>query len=174
MVKTEGKEKDMNIDKSKAMAARVKRWHGFPVLHQQSVGEHTHRVVTIYLELFNAPRKEVLIYIVYHDLGELYSGDTPFVPKKALPGLKEALNIAEKEGLKKLDIEMPDLKPSEWTRFKVCDLLEMWEFANIEVAMGNRFGYIVIDNINAALDGLLEKDQKMRDHITKWMEKRSV
>lgn len=147
------------VVRSVAMAGRVNRYHTWPVIRPQSVGEHTHRVALIYLQLFGPPRVEVLVFILQHDLGELFAGDTPFYAKRKVPALKEAVNIAEGEGLDKLGLAQPTLTAEEWKQFKVADLLEMYEYGQIELRMGNQYGDIVSRNIMVALEGMLSFEQ---------------
>jgi hypothetical protein len=133
------------------LAGRVKRYHTWPVLHQETVGEHTHRVATLFLQLFGIPRAEVLAYILQHDSGELSSGDMPFYAKRDVPELKHYMNRAEGRGRERLRIEMPKLTDEEWAQFKLCDLLQMLEFALIEMSMGNRFAGPIRQNVLDAL-----------------------
>jgi 5'-deoxynucleotidase YfbR-like HD superfamily hydrolase len=147
------------VIRSIAMAGRVNRYHTWPVIRPQSVGEHTHRVMLIYLQLFGIPRAEVLVYILQHDLGEIFAGDTPFYAKRKVPALKEAVNVAEIEGLDKLGLCQPALTPEEWKQFKIADLLEMYEYGQIELRMGNQYGDIVSRNIIVALEDMLPFEQ---------------
>ena len=137
---------------SRGLASRIKRYHTFPVIHQETVGEHSHRVATLYLELFGRPRVEVLQYILYHDMGELSAGDLPFYAKRDVPEMKHFMDRAEEAGLRRLGIAMPELTEEELARVKLCDLLQMLEFARIELAMGNWFARGVQVNIMAALE----------------------
>jgi 5'-deoxynucleotidase YfbR-like HD superfamily hydrolase len=151
--------KHTDVIRSVAMACRVKRYHTFPTIHEQTVAEHSHRVAMIYLQLFGTPRVEVLEYILKHDLGELGAGDTPFYSKRRVPELKDATNKAEKLGLADLGITLPDLFPEEWQNFKVCDLLEMLENGSIEEHMGNRYGRVVVENVMLALKGMVSDEE---------------
>jgi 5'-deoxynucleotidase YfbR-like HD superfamily hydrolase len=137
---------------SRALASRIKRYHCIPVIHQETVGEHSHRVCTLYLQLFSLPRVEVLEYILYHDMGELSAGDLPFNAKRDVPEMKHFMDRAEEAGLKRLDIEIPHLTEIELARIKLCDLLQMLEFACIELNMGNQYARSVQENILAALE----------------------
>lgn len=145
--------------RSVAMAGRVNRYHTWPMIRPQSVGEHTHRVAMIYLKLFGTPRVEVLIYILQHDLGEIFAGDVPFYSKRKFPALKEAIDVAEVAGLESLGLGQPELTKDEWTKFKTADLLEMYEYGQIEYRMGNQYGDIVSRNIMAALEEMLTFEQ---------------
>jgi len=137
---------------SRALASRVKRYHVFPVIHQETVGEHTHRICTLYLELFGVPRAEVLVHMLYHDMGELSTGDMPFYAKRDVPELKSFMDRAEEAGQQRLNISMPELTDEERAQTKLCDLLQMLEFAIIERQMGNQLASAIQDNIMSALD----------------------
>lgn len=137
---------------NRGLASRVKRYHTFPVLHQETVGEHSHRVCTLYLQLFDTPRAAVLEYIVYHDLGEFSAGDLPFCAKRDVPEMKHFMDRAEERGLQRLNIKMPELTAEEHARVKLCDMLQMLEFARIEMQMGNQLARLVQNNIIIALD----------------------
>jgi len=136
---------------SRALASRVKRYHTIPVLHQETIGEHSHRVCTIYIELFGTPRIEVLEHILYHDMGEFSAGDLPFNAKRDVPEMKHFMDRAEEAGLRHLGITMPKLDEIELARVKLCDMLQMLEFARIEINLGNQYARSVQDNILTAL-----------------------
>lgn len=147
------------VMRSVAMAGRVKRYHTWPVLQEQTVGHHSWRVAMIYLQLFGTPRGPILEYILKHDLGELGAGDTPFYSKRKVPALKEAVNRAEALGLADLGLHLPELFGEEWKKFKLCDLLEMYENGQIEYNMGNQYGDIVSRNIMEVLKSMTEPDE---------------
>jgi 5'-deoxynucleotidase YfbR-like HD superfamily hydrolase len=155
---------------SKALAGRVKRWHCFPVLHHQTVGEHTQRVATLFLELWGIPRAEVLVYVLHHDLGELYSGDSPFSAKRDFLELKAATDRAEKYGQQKLGITMPELSEEEWMQFKLADLLEMMEFAMMESQLGNRYAYLIIGNVEKYIKKIDVQYKDLMDKALHWIE----
>lgn len=150
--------KHRDVTHSISMAGRVKRYHTWPTIKSQTVGHHSWRIAMIYLQLFGTPRAEVLEYILKHDLGELCAGDAPFYAKRRVPNYKEAVNAAEELGLKDLNLTMPVLMMEEWQRFKVCDLLEMYENGYIEYHMGNQYGIVVSNNIMEALRGLISEE----------------
>jgi 5'-deoxynucleotidase YfbR-like HD superfamily hydrolase len=124
----------------------VIRYHGFPTLQTQTVAAHSWRVATLVIEIFGMPRAEVLHYALHHDCGEMFSGDLPYLVKKAIPGLAAAMKAAEAHGLDLLDIHMPELTPLEKVQVKIADLVEMSEFGAMEVRLGNQFGVMVRDD----------------------------
>jgi 5'-deoxynucleotidase YfbR-like HD superfamily hydrolase len=161
----------MNRDKvyaSRALAGRIKRYSTWPMLHQQTVGEHSARVANLFVEIFGMPRPEVLYYCLNHDAGELWAGDLPFGVKQHVPGLKEAMRVAEAIGLKKLDIMLPDLTELECAQVKVCDLLEMFECGIIEMNMGNKYAEpIKHDTMYAAQK--IANDHCFSEKVNKWL-----
>lgn len=153
---------------SRQLAGRVRRYHAWPVLHVQSVGEHCNRVAQIYVEIFGLPRAEVLHYVAHHDGGELYAGDVPFSAKDRVPGLRDAINESEKLGLKMLGVQLPSLTALEWGRFKIADILEMWEFGCIEYRMGNQYAMPIIEDTKRAVLAKAALVAHATTQVTKW------
>jgi hypothetical protein len=85
-------------------------------------------------------------------LGELCAGDLPFNAKRDVPEMKHFMDRAEEAGLRRLGIAMPELTEEELARIKLCDMLQMLEFARIEMAMGNWYARSVQNNIMDALE----------------------
>ena len=130
--------------RTRGLACRVARYSTWPTLKEQSTGAHSCRVAQIYCELFGLPRAEVLYYLLHHDSGELFGGDTPYGAKRAVPALKKAVEEAEEEGARMLEITWPSLDEDERRRAKIADLAEMNEFGEIELAMGNKFAVPIV------------------------------
>src|SRR5580765_447113 len=141
---------------SPALAGLVERYHTWPTLTRQSVAAHAWRVATIYVEVFGMPRAEVLYYSLHHDSGELWGGDIPFTVKDRIPGLREASNSAELEGLRRLGIEMPRLTDLEFQRVKLADVMEMWEYGRHELRLGNQYAMPIIQSTASAVDRRLD------------------
>ncbi len=159
------------INSSKALAGRVVRYHTWPTLRNQSTGEHAQRVANIYVELWGLPSAEILYHILNHDAGELYAGDTPFGAKRSVPELKGAINKAEKLGLSKQGITLAELTGEEFIKFKVADILEMFEFGLIERAMGNKLAHPIIDKTEEAIDTLTQGYPVLKLKSSIWMQK---
>ena len=119
-------------------ADRVERWHAWPTLTRQTTGQHSCRMITIYVEIWGLPRAEVLYAMAVHDHGELLAGDMPWPGKMLTPGIRGELEAVERLGMERLRETTPSLTALERARVKVCDCLELWEHAQIECAMGNR------------------------------------
>jgi 5'-deoxynucleotidase YfbR-like HD superfamily hydrolase len=130
------------VHRSRYLSGRVQRWHTWPTLHKPNVAEHQCRVAQIYCEIFGLPRAEVLYYCIHHDVGEQYAGDVPFGAKTRVPGFRECINAAEEMGRQQQGVTLPQLTYTEWKKFKICDLLEMYEFSMCELNMGNRYASV--------------------------------
>ena len=166
------------IMKSRQLAGRVTRWHTWPMIRKPSVAEHSSRVATLYVELWGMPRAAVLYYCLVHDHGEMTAGDVPFSAKDLAPGIREGINQAEAIGRDRLNIQIPDISNEEFTKFKVCDLLEMFETAIVEWNMGNRYaGCVIVDCANLArtlaqkVDGLTDygNGETHYNLVTNWI-----
>lgn len=156
------------IYRSQALAGRLKRYHGWPVLHTQTVGEHSARVANIYVSIFGLPRAEVLYYALNHDAGELLAGDIPFGGKDKVPGLRTAITEAERIGLEMLGLTLPELTAEECTKIKIADLLEMHEFGRFEELMGNLLAQPITE---ATLTAAKKKAQEIDelDAVEDWL-----
>lgn len=141
------------VHQSRFLAGQVRRWHTWPTLNKPSVAEHQCRVTQIYCEIWGLPRAEVLYYCLHHDMGEQFAGDVPFGGKHRVDGYGDAVNEAEKLGLKQQGIELPEISEVEFQRFKIADILEMYEFSAYEFSMGNKFARVPMnDTVAVALD----------------------
>lgn len=146
-------------------AGMVKRYHAWPTIQQQTVADHTFHVIRIYTTLFGAPEGYLLHYMIYHDLGELTAGDTPFPAKRVVKGLREPMERAETWGLEQQGVHLPVITFIEKRHFKIADLLEMWEFAMVEIQLGNLLGHPVRQNITHYL-----REMKLPDNEQKLVE----
>jgi hypothetical protein len=155
---------------SEHMAGRVRRYHTWAVLHQQTTAEHSCRVATIYVELFGLPRAEVLLACLRHDAGEQWAGDNPSQAKWRHPALKKASNEAEEHGRSLLGFELPRLSDAEMNRLKICDILELWEFSFVEVQMGNSFADGMVD-IAVSVAMQRTRDICETELVRRWLER---
>lgn len=161
-----------NIMRSRALAGRVRRYHTWPVLHQETVAEHTFGVLRIYREIFGL-RDAPVEYIMDHDLDELHVGDMPFPLKSRYPEIKAALVTAERDARERLGLPTDyAISETDRARVKVCDLLQMWEFGKIEVRLGNVMATdIVSDTVRAATElAKLRLGDDDQDAIMAWLQ----
>lgn len=120
----------------------VRRYHTWPTLREQNNAEHSWHVARLYHKFFQpniSKAAKVFVYIMYHDSGELLSGDAPYTAKKDRPALRCELRNVEQESLRMQDIDLPTLTEWEARVVKLCDLLEMFEFGCEEYRKGNSY-----------------------------------
>ena len=132
-------------------AGDVVRYHTRKVIHRQDVANHTWNVMRIYTERYGMPRAEVYKYMLYHDVAEVITGDIPFQIKRNMPEFKEASVEAELHALYQLGIGPMEITPDEIRKVKICDLIEMHEYAIMEINYGNTLAIDIVDNIETAL-----------------------
>src|SRR5216683_1311438 len=164
----------MNRDQiyaSPSMVGWVTRYHVWPTITTQTVGQHCARVANIYVEMFGLPLAEVLYFCLNHDSGELWAGDIPFTVKDKTPGMREASNKAEAEGLRRLGIKMPLLTDEEFNRVKCADIAEMWEYGRHEFRLGNTYALPIVADTMAALLKRCEQfiDPDDRSKVRGWL-----
>lgn len=158
-----------SVHRSRYLSGRVMRWHTWPTIHKPNVAEHQCRVAQIYCELWGLPRAEVLYYCINHDRGEQWAGDVPFGGKSRVPGLADAIEQAETEGLGLQGVVLPELEEHEKLKFKICDMLEMMEFCVCEHNMGNKFAEVPYNDLEVKV---LVIAQKLCDtmKVVHWIE----
>lgn len=148
----------------------VKRYHTWPVIRADTVGEHTWNVLRIYVELFGPPAPSVTTYVVHHDSPEVYTGDPPFPIKRDNPDVKAGYQRMEREFEETHGLSGEGLSPDDRIRVKVCDLIDMWEFGMVEMAMGNTLAENIVlrtsENIERMSQALSERE---RDAVRKCM-----
>lgn len=138
------------------MAGRVTRYHTWPRLREQSVGEHTWQLLRILDCVWPEMPVSVWRSVLWHDVGEIATGDMPYPVKRDNEILDREMGRLEHYALEKIlekwrpHGELHALKGDERTIVKTCELVEMWEWGLEEATMGNRFGTIVADRCHTA------------------------
>lgn len=153
-------------------AGRVERYHTHPTIQRQTVAEHTWQVLRVWFELYGEPSSAVATTILLHDVGELKTGDLPHTLKRDHPTLKIEVTKIEKEHVGKMIVynsdtltyDVPSLSTLDQLRIKLCDLLEMAEFALDELYFGNRNARIILHNIEIAFGNLLDTKTTTHTH----------
>lgn len=152
---------------SPRMGGEVKRYHTWATIRTQTVADHTFHVLRIYWHLFGEVPPEVTAYLIHHDICEVRVGDLPHPIKLHNPVLKSIYDELEDETLVQMVGEeramniLGSVNDLERVRMKACDLLEMAEFASVEVNLGNRYAWPIFDNIAVALAGLALTEHDM-------------
>lgn len=138
----------IDIERDPRHAFQIRRYHTWGVHRQQSVGEHTAQVmrimVTIDAELSS---QKLLTYALLHDVGEM-AGDVPWPGKRRFPEVKSSMDKAEEHVRSEMTAHwgqprLPALTAVERHFFKMCESIEMWEYALQEVNLGNRYAVII-------------------------------
>jgi 5'-deoxynucleotidase YfbR-like HD superfamily hydrolase len=138
------------------LASLVRRYHTWPTVNVETVGQHSHGVAMIWCRLYGKPSGtdgHVLRHILEHDLAELWTGDAPFPAKARYPMMKAAHAHVETDANAALGVDTwGEFHPDTLARIKVCDLLQMYLFGLHELRMGNTYALpIVRDMLTAAI-----------------------
>ncbi len=133
------------------LAGKVERTHIVDTLEGYNVAEHTYNAMVIAFMMCDAMlaehlRKEVIEYLLFHDVEEVYTGDLPAYMKsgKYLPkSFGEILGTIEKSWLMdNAPVSVLDAREniSDVSRLiaKVADSAELCMFCTDEVRKGNR------------------------------------
>jgi 5'-deoxynucleotidase YfbR-like HD superfamily hydrolase len=120
----------------------VKRYHTLPLIREQTVGDHTARVLVVAFYLAeHTPSMELVSAILEHDGYEFFTGDIP-ATMKWFDGFGDHVEVAEKKidevfSLNYKSYEL--LTAEEKLLLKVADTTELCCRCSAEVMMGNRF-----------------------------------
>jgi hypothetical protein len=115
----------------------------------QNVAAHTWQVMRIWWQIFGPLPEHISTALIWHDAGELVTGDPPFPLKAESPELKTIYDRLESQAV--LAMGGPDedslrLGGLDRVRAKICDLIEMMEYGLHERAMGNCSAQPIIDD----------------------------
>lgn len=116
---------------------KVKRYHTLDTLKENTVGQHTFNMLIIADAVYKrAPPPTLMQAILYHDLHEVYTGDTPFYTKRDNPAFNNTLK--ELEHL--INVRMStctSLTIEEGCILRFIDILEAISFLVDERMLGN-------------------------------------
>ena len=132
------------------LAGQVRRYHTWPVVGQQTIAEHCWQILRIYLAVTERIDSQMMYHIVFHDIGEHFTGDIPYPVKRDNQQLKEQVDFLEQRSYcTQLDywgsFEQVRLNDAEKKLFKQIELVEMAEFGLDQVCFGNTHGMIIAD-----------------------------
>ena len=132
-------------------AGRVKRWHTREIKGMQNVADHTWGMMHCYYCVFGPPDRDTLIEMLYHDLGEISTGDTPYHSKKRSPRLKAILDEEERAAREEIIPELAEMDDSMPWRVKFCDLADARNFMMVQHLLGNLMARRTIIDCVAAM-----------------------
>lgn len=144
------------------LAGDVERFHARPTIQRQSVASHSWNVARILLAIYPAASRETVIRALFHDIGEIVAGDAPYPVKAEHEDLRKAMGQIERDAWLAMVIpwSLPapqQLVPLQVAAVKLADMIEMWEFAMMELHLGNVFAARVRDNCEQWLREKLEE-----------------
>jgi len=146
----------MNLVNDPRAAGQVRRYHTWAVIKDQSVAEHTWQIMRILLTIWPAAPRNVLVYALAHDMGEM-AGDIQYPFKLMFTELKTGSEKAENHVRHEqrahfgAPLEAHPLSKFERYVFKACDNLEMWEYGIRELNMGNKYANIIVTRMRSAI-----------------------
>lgn len=145
-------------------AGYVRRWHTAQhVIGSQNDAEHSAQALTILFMLHPTPSVNLCKVMLWHDMGELWVGDSP-----SWPALRqnEDLRIAYKAAeSRQIAINYPSLNEAlgklteddqQWIR--ECDLLELCMFCLDQIQAGN-------NNFRSIFERGIEFLHSMQTHV---------
>lgn len=141
---------------NRRLAGSVVRYHTWPMLSRETVAHHTWNVLRIWDQMFGLPAPDVVRQVLYHDCGEMATGDLPFPIKRNNPDLKTVADRIESEALVNMGVRMRPMTATNKWKLKVCDLLEMMEHAMHEMRMGNNFARPIFEDCRRAVKDMVE------------------
>ena len=155
-------------------AGRLKRWHTRSLSgDDQNIADHTWGCFHCYYCLFGIPGSGEFMDILYHDLGEIKMGDSPYPAKTRSSELKSLMDREEAaariEIIPELENLMMDSMP--W-RVKIADLMDARNFMIVEHLLGNLTARRTIIDCVAALmahlDSVKEECMKSEKDMADW------
>jgi len=141
-----------NYEKLRDYSA-VKRYHIMRTLRTQTVGEHSHAVAVLVMQVDPQCTATLLKAALTHDLHERATGDMPSTAKWLYPELARAMEMAEFKWNKEHEMDWY-LTGHESAVLRYCDYLELLMWSTEEYRLGNRYAAEPIVNIIRVLDRL--------------------
>jgi 5'-deoxynucleotidase YfbR-like HD superfamily hydrolase len=111
--------------------------HTWPLVNEYLVGQHTWGLLANLLRMYPEASKTLIVHAVFHDSGELISGDSPAPLLRADPNVARAFETIQNTFVRAHIGKLPDLTPTEKLLLEIADRLELIEFCCLEKSMGN-------------------------------------
>lgn len=159
------------IMRNSRIASSVERYHTWPKISRQTVAEHSYHILRIWYYVWGPIPTVVATHAIFHDIGEMATGDLPYPIKKVWRQLKEVTTVIEEHYVHDtLGLKLPLLDFDQKQRFKICDLIEMLEYGLIETHMGNRLAEpIVVDVANNIKDLLRDRPKEDKQAVKDYL-----
>lgn len=144
----------------------VQRFHGFRLVHSESVGHHSSSVAFILIQIYgDLCSSELLRVAILHDYEEHITGDIPAPVKWWINGASANIEILEAQILNFFKIHHPRLTEEEWKMLRGADFIDGVFKCLEERLLGNHDVDIVFENYrrfhneSCILDGLPEMQE---------------
>ena len=160
----------INFDVYKLFAAReagqVKRFHTFPTITQQTVGEHTFNMLCMLFQFCVEVRRQVpstnlIQAVMYHDIGERWVGDVPATARWHNEEFKSVVDNYEEKLRNKMGFSV-QLTDEETRILKFLDSLDCLLWAVHEENLGNKYA----SEIQKRCLGALDQYEEYKDFVT--------
>lgn len=127
-------------------AGSVERAHTTPHHGSYSVAKHSWDAACLLLVLHPEPSIELLKAVLWHDVGERWTGDVPATAKWADGELARRLDQLEQRCMLELGINQV-LSAEERTWLAAVDAIELYLWATDQVNLGNQCVTVILDNL---------------------------
>lgn len=140
----------------------VSRFHTQTMHKENNVAAHSWGVAMLIICLHDNPSKELIAAALFHDAGELISGDTPYTSKLLDSNLDASLKAIEKKFLIENGIDYEAyLTELEKAWLKACDMLDLIFTCTEEMDLGNNRIRSVYNNGVSALRSRVETPKEV-------------
>lgn len=138
------------------LAGMVRRYHTHPVVTDPRVADHVYNMMRVWWLIWGPMPPHISTHLLWHDSGELVASDVCHHTKNMVPGLRATLRHVEADAVVQMGGPEEDVvSPYEAYQVKMCDLLEMYEFGMVEIAMGNNLAHTIINSCITAIKPLM-------------------
>lgn len=133
------------------------------------MAEHTWQLMRILDTICTNVTPSMWRYTLYHDIGEVGTGDIPFPVKKENPQLKDLFDGIEDQAVTGILAKwgmarVPGLTPHEKHIIKLSEYIEMWEWGMHELMLGNKLAKRVADRcLKIAYEYIMDKERIPED-----------
>ena len=163
------------------LAGEVIRYHTWPHIRSQSVGEHSWQVCRIILSIAPKYAEQLLPHAIMHDVGEIATGDVPYPVKANNKELGALFDDLEHKAIDEICSEWNLPAPiKHWDKtlrwvFKLAEFIEMWEWGFEEEMRGNRLAELVTHRCREVIGRMLDQyeDEEVQGLTERYIQKRN-
>jgi 5'-deoxynucleotidase YfbR-like HD superfamily hydrolase len=132
------------------LSGQIQRYHVWPTIGKQTIAEHCWQILRIYCIVIDKIDPHMVMHAMFHDIGEMFTGDTPYPIKSENHELKKQLDyFEERSRLSQLEywsaFRQVYLSEEDKLLFKQIELIEMAEFGMDQMCLGNSHAFIIAD-----------------------------